>query len=151
MEVQFSALIHLKISNVNQLPMFDPVTFGWYIFAFVFPISFVNPSLKRKNYKCPLYSGRIMTLNCFYGMVVKKCKVLRLVSSWDDFQRFLPSQTLHTLQASFEPEQSLSWGIVERNCAVVTTTTWRYLSFFLIRLSVPSNFLHQILTAFLEC
>ena len=62
----------------------------------------------------------------FFGMVDRR-KVLKLISSRDQCQRFSPSQTFYIQRAGLEPTQKLSSDFAKRSCsALITTTSQRY-------------------------
>ena len=71
-------------------------------------------------------SWRWWMMNYFCGMVDQR-KMFSLISSWDHCQRSSPWWISNMPRAGFEPAQNLSSGLVEWSCAVVITTTLRFL------------------------
>ena len=71
----------------------------------------------------------MMIMNCLCGMVDRR-KAFSLISSRDHCQRSSPSRISDTPWARFEPAQNLGSGLVEWSCAVVITTTPKFLSKF---------------------
>ena len=59
--------------------------------------------------------------NCFCGMVYQR-KTFYLISIRDHCQRSSPLWNSNTLQAGFEPPESLTSGLVEWSCPVVIPT-----------------------------
>ena len=73
--------------------------------------------------------------------MVDRRGALSLISSWDHYQRFSPSQISDTPRTGFEPAQNLGTAFVEWNCSVVITTTqfvifnprkllWNWIAFY---------------------
>ena len=78
----------------------------------------------------------------FCGMVNWR-RVFSLISSRDHSQRSLPFWISDTLQAEFEPAQSLSLGFVKWSCAAVITTTYTTVP-QLSEEIIYNNFLRQL-------
>ena len=106
-----------KYSELLYADSFDSCFNGWHIFG-----QLTDPNFKWRE----LSKIVIMMMNYFCGMVDRQ-KAFSLISSRNHCQRYSPPRISDTSRAGFEPAQNLSSGFVEQSCAVVITTTPRYL------------------------
>ena len=107
-----------KYSELLYADSFDSYFNGWHIFG-----QLTDPNFKRRKLSKVVI---MMMMNYFCGMVDRQ-KAFSLISSRNHCQRYSPPRISDASRAGFEPAQSLSSGFVEWSCAVVITTTPRYL------------------------
>ena len=80
----------------------------------------------------------MMMMNCFCGMVDQR-NAFRLISNRNHCQRSSPSRIFGMPRAGFEPAQNLSSGLVERNCAVMITSSPRRQDLYPYSIEITEN------------
>ena len=106
-----------KYSELLYADSFGRCFNGWHIFG-----QLTDPNFKWRE----LSKIVIMMMNYFCGMVDRQ-KAFSFISSRNHCQRYSPPRISDTSRAGFEPAQNLSPSFVEWSCAIVITTTPRYL------------------------